>query len=427
MTILERSEVRWGSTEIRYLIRRSDRRGTVGIAVEPSGAVVLTAPRTASVPRLDKLVREKARWIVNRVRRREALPAGRPREFVSGESFHYLGRQYRLRVHVGASVRPIALRGGWLDLPVPAALNAEEARSYAGAALIDWFTARARERLPSAVATWAERLGVSYREVVVTSQAKRWGTCSNEVVRLNWRIVQAPRSLLDYVVAHEVTLPDGGGSKGLGPVGSPNCPATGLIMMNALAMTRDGVPLGPIDQIWLSRPARVSRTRAQHLQRNASRPFEDKEPSKVLDAAKNSVDRLALAGIDALVVIDREADNADVLLGLHELGCRFTVRGGKYDRRVLDEDLERVHPMLDAQPSLGTYEVEAKLRGGNRRPATVDVRAAQVTLRFGAYAGRPGGGLRLFAVRIRDVSGAADGPDWLSDEPSIATTTTCLP
>lgn len=204
MTVLERSEVRWGSTEIAYVIRRSDRRETVGIAIEPSGAVVLTAPRTASVLRLDKLVREKARWIVDRVRRREALPAGRSREFVSGETFHYLGRQYRLRVHVGASVRPIVLRGGWLDLPVPADLNVEEARSYARAALIDWFTARARERLPSSVASWAERLGVSYSEVVVTNQAKRWGSCSNAVVRLNWRIVQAPRSLLDYVVAHEV-------------------------------------------------------------------------------------------------------------------------------------------------------------------------------------------------------------------------------
>ena len=210
-----------------------------------------------------------------------------------------------------------------------------------------------------------------------------------------------------------LSLPDGAGSKGFGPVGSPNCPATGLIMMNALATTRDGVPLGLIDQIWWSRPPRDNLTRAERLRRNASRPFEEKEPSKVLDAAKNTVERLARANIDAWIVVDREADNADVLLGLHDLGCRFTVRGGKYDRRVIDEDLPRVQAMLDAQPSLGTYEVEAKARGGKRKIATVDVRAAQVTLRFDAYADRPAGGLRLFAVRIRDASGAADGPDWL--------------
>lgn len=205
MTALERSEVRWGRTEIPYVIRRSDRRGTVGIAVEPTGTVVLTAPRETPVLRLDRLVREKARWIVDRVRRRDALPGGRPRELVSGEAFRYLGRQCRLRVHAGAPVRPITLRGGWLELPVPEDLTADESRSYARAALIDWYTARARERLPAWAAIWAERLGVTYREVLVTNQEKRWGSCANGVVRLNWRIVQAPRALVDYVIAHELT------------------------------------------------------------------------------------------------------------------------------------------------------------------------------------------------------------------------------
>lgn len=41
--------------------------------------------------------------------------------------------------------------------------------------------------------------------VIVSGQEKRWGSCSKGVVRLNWRNVQAPKSLIDYVVAHEVT------------------------------------------------------------------------------------------------------------------------------------------------------------------------------------------------------------------------------
>jgi predicted metal-dependent hydrolase len=204
MTELERSEVRWGRTEIPYVIRRSDRRATVGIAVEPSGTVVLTAPRTASVPGLDRLVREKAKWIIDRVRRRGTLPPPRPREFVSGETFQYLGRQYRLRVLQGESVRPIALRAGWLELSVPSGLEESLQAGYARAALIDWYTGRARERLSSWVERWATAAALAPRKIIVVDQAKRWGSCANEVLRLNWRIVQAPRSLIDYVLAHEV-------------------------------------------------------------------------------------------------------------------------------------------------------------------------------------------------------------------------------
>lgn len=87
---LERSGIRWGTTQIPYLIRRSARRGTVSVAVEPSGQVVLTAPEAITIERLDRVVRQKARWIVERVRRGGRLQPSTAREFVSGETVLYL-------------------------------------------------------------------------------------------------------------------------------------------------------------------------------------------------------------------------------------------------------------------------------------------------------------------------------------------------
>jgi predicted metal-dependent hydrolase len=204
MIELERSEVRWGGTDIPYVIRRSDRRGTVGVAIEPSGTVVLTAPQTASVPRLDRVVLEKAKWIVDRVKRCSSIPPPFGREFVSGETFRYLGRQYRLRMLPGKDVRSIALRGGRLELPVPSDLDASRSASYARAALIDWYSRRAREHLPMWASTWANLAGLAIRDVIVKDQEKRWGSCSKGILRFNWRILQAPRSLVDYVLAHEI-------------------------------------------------------------------------------------------------------------------------------------------------------------------------------------------------------------------------------
>ena len=209
-----------------------------------------------------------------------------------------------------------------------------------------------------------------------------------------------------------LSLTDVAGSKGFGHVGSPNRPMTGLLMMNALAVTREGVPLGLIDQLWWNRGPTNARTKLERSRQNAARTFEEKETFHVVRAARNAVDRLAEVGTRAWIVVDREADNRDILLGLHEAGCLFTVRGGKFDRHVIGESA-KIQALLDAEPSLGTYEVEAKRRGGARKKALVDVRAAQVTLRFSAYGNQPAGGLRLWAVRVRDASGAADGPDWL--------------
>ena len=51
----------------------------------------------------------------------------------------------------------------------------------------------------------AERLGVTIRRVSVRDQATRWGSCSTTgVLSFSWRLVLAPRYVLDYLAAHEV-------------------------------------------------------------------------------------------------------------------------------------------------------------------------------------------------------------------------------
>ena len=63
----------------------------------------------------------------------------------------------------------------------------------------------AAERLPERVEAWRSRAGVEMPRVVIADQQKRWGRCDHGgTIRLNWRIIQAPMRLVDYVVAHEL-------------------------------------------------------------------------------------------------------------------------------------------------------------------------------------------------------------------------------
>jgi hypothetical protein len=183
--------------------------------------------------------------------------------------------------------------------------------------------------------------------------------------------------------------------------------------MNALAVARDGVPLGLVDQIFWNRPPTEKMTMAERVERNRSRPFADKETSYFLSAAENAIERLEREGVHPWIVIDREADNRDILLGLHKTGCTFTVRG-RWDRTLFGEGKQSLHDMLDAQPSLGTHDVEIG-RTGQRpaRCATVEVRAAIVTRRFAARGEQELDGLRLYAVRVREVNGGEKDLDWL--------------
>ena len=207
MQIEATSRVQFGRTEIAYAIRRSARRRTVSVMVDPDDGVVLTAPEAVPVDRLDQVVRDKAPWILERLRRGEELDlAPAPRQFVSGETFLYLGRQYRLRVRAAARPGPARLDAGWLQVETERGLDPEDRAAAVRAALVEWYRARAAQRLPEHVEALAEELGQGgVGEVIIADQRRRWASCdASGNLRFNWRIIQAPLRLIDYVVAHEL-------------------------------------------------------------------------------------------------------------------------------------------------------------------------------------------------------------------------------
>ena len=156
LTATETSAVTWGKTRISYAICRSHRRKkTVAVTVDPAGTVLLVAPEHFPASRLDAFVRQKAPWIVQRLRHVQSCdPPPAPREFVSGESVLYLGRHYRLKVHPGGA-GDAKLRGAWLHVPAP---DGTQQTAHVRTALVAWFRRHAADRLPERVQVWRSKV-----------------------------------------------------------------------------------------------------------------------------------------------------------------------------------------------------------------------------------------------------------------------------
>lgn len=201
-------------------------------------------------------------------------------------------------------------------------------------------------------------------------------------------------------------------AKGFGRVGPLNTNVRGLMVMNAYAVSRDGVPLGVIDQRYWNRGPTEKLTPTQRAKRDQHRKFDEKESAYFLRAATLAHERLAAEDVRPWIVIDRGGDSRDVLLGLHRLGCYFTVRAS-WDRDLYGAEEETLQAALDAAESLGSYEIEIG-RSGKRaaRTAVIEVRATQVMLYFRRRPLQEETALRLFAVRVREVGTHADKVEW---------------
>lgn len=198
--------VSFGDSQIRYRIIRTGSRRSVGIAVTPAGSVVVRAPKAVSSRTLKKIVRTKAPWIYKKLLNFSELHSSghAGKEFVSGETFKYLGRGHRLRISHG-EFAACSLVNGRFIVAIPPCKSRRKQAAAVRLSLIAWYHPHASKRLNERVAYWSRKMGLRPPRLILCDQRQRWGSCNaTGDLRINWRVIQAPLKLVDYVIVHEL-------------------------------------------------------------------------------------------------------------------------------------------------------------------------------------------------------------------------------
>ena len=74
-----------------------------------------------------------------------------------------------------------------------------------GPAVRGWLRARAVAHLPGELAALAAEHAIPVTRVSIRDQQSRWGSCSRRgTISLNWRLVQTPPFVREYVLLHEL-------------------------------------------------------------------------------------------------------------------------------------------------------------------------------------------------------------------------------
>ena len=102
--------------DLHFELRRSPRRKSVQITVDRAGELLLAAPDACPTRVIERFVRDKRFWIYKKLAEKEILANSAPtKRYVSGESFPYLGRGYRLLI-VDEQEAPLKLEQGRFKL-----------------------------------------------------------------------------------------------------------------------------------------------------------------------------------------------------------------------------------------------------------------------------------------------------------------------
>lgn len=180
-----------------------ENRKTISATVFPNGIMIVKAPKEASDDRIDDFLRRKFRWILKQQRYFEQFGFEVDKRYVSGETFKYLGRSYKLLLRRDKEQEQVSLQNGTLTVFMYSPNDNSRTRKL----VEEWY-------MQKAIRVFSERLSAcfalfDYKEMPalgIRRLNKRWGSYlhkSNKII-LNPELIKASRRYIDYVIIHEL-------------------------------------------------------------------------------------------------------------------------------------------------------------------------------------------------------------------------------
>lgn len=182
-----------GSRQVPLLMVRHARARRYLLRLRPDGTARVTIPRGGTQAEARQFVERNHGWLEQQFQRLQAQPR-QVTAWRTGSQIWFRGELTEIQ----------ALEGGRIQFGGEILAVADLTADLRPAIELHLRQLAARE-LPERVMSFAAQHQITVRRVTVRNQKSRWGSCSRQgTISLNWRLVQAPELVRDYIIRHEL-------------------------------------------------------------------------------------------------------------------------------------------------------------------------------------------------------------------------------
>jgi len=203
---MEKHEITYSDKIIKFELHRKKVRN-INLNIKPDMTIVVSASQKVPLDYILNFVKKKAPWILKNVKYfKDVQPEHTTKkDYVSGESFKYLGKQYRLKVEETKEHESVKYYRGYICMQV------KDKKNYSGKEKLinNWFREKAKLNFIQSlerVYTIVEKYGLNKPEIQIRTMKARWGSCLKDknTILLNAELIKAPKFCIDYVILHEL-------------------------------------------------------------------------------------------------------------------------------------------------------------------------------------------------------------------------------
>ena len=159
----------------------------------------IRVPNRVRDKKIVEIIEKKQRWIRNKAIELQNQPLTKKREYISGESFLFLGRDLKLKIFEGGKVGT-KLIDEYLLTTVRSSEIGDLRKLRIKSYIEKWYIKEAYKILEEKVIKYSEIIRVSPIEMKVRNYKARWGSCDNKGrLTFNFHLIKAPHPIVNYV------------------------------------------------------------------------------------------------------------------------------------------------------------------------------------------------------------------------------------
>lgn len=169
--------------------------------------LVVRTPHKMKIHKIENFLVKKQNWIINKLQYLEKnTPKKIRRDFSLGEKMLFLNEEYIIK-HIPNDRKRLSIKVEKKSFEIyhPEGYNFNLNSKAVKNKIIRWYKDAADEIIKERVSIYKARLNVEPLGITIRSYKSRWGACrENGQITFNWKLIQAPIYIIDYVVVHEL-------------------------------------------------------------------------------------------------------------------------------------------------------------------------------------------------------------------------------
>jgi predicted metal-dependent hydrolase len=201
------NQIEIGTTKIDYNLRFTNREKTIGLHIDLDEGLSVYAPKHLSLDQVEQNLHKKSDWIIKNLDKISEIKINlSQKEFLAGEKFPLRGRNYKLKVIRKENTKPtLSFSKGVFTATVPEDISEEDHKRLLKPLFLKFYQKKSEEILKERIKKYEKYVDPKPENIRTKELKNKWGTCTGKNnISLNWKLVFAKTSIIDYVVVHEL-------------------------------------------------------------------------------------------------------------------------------------------------------------------------------------------------------------------------------